>query len=356
MLPIHRILSVIITFQCNAECDQCGTFSSPRERGMIDEVVLRQLIDEAKKLKFEAIVFTGGEATLRWNALKRLIKYASNQGLLTRLVTNAVWATSRTKGLEKLNELCAAGLNEINFSTGDEHKRFVPLSSVANAINAAMVEGIPHRTMIETRSSSKFSCEELLSEFPLDQRETIQGALIESPWMPMSPFHEYGYDEKTPTANSANLHAHMGCDSVLGTYVAYPDGKLSACCGLGARMIEEMHVGTFSPHDSTALHDAIVEAEQDMIKLAVHFYGPFRVLQWAAECDPSIQWENKFAHKCQGCAKMYKDEAARKGVVDGVLANIDDIEFATMLSIASAASSLKAETTEMDKIAIDTGE
>jgi hypothetical protein len=321
---------------------------------MIDEHALRKLIDEAKKLKFEAIVFTGGEATLRWNALKRLIKYSSDQGLLTRLVTNAVWANSNERALEKLHELCDAGLNEINFSTGDEHKKFVPLSNVASAINAAIVEDIPHRTMIETRSSSVFSTGELLERFPHEQRELVQATLIESPWMPMSPFHEYGYDEKTPTANSANLHAHMGCDSVLGTYVAYPDGRLSACCGLGARTIEEMHVGNFSADDNTALQEAIIEAEQDLIKLAVHFYGPFRVLEWASECDSSIHWEGKFAHKCQGCAKMYRDQTARKGVIEGIQANINDIEFATMLSIASAASSVATNLNPLSKADCDT--
>ena len=55
------------------------------------------------------IVFTGGEATLRWKDLLEGIRYATELGFLTRLVTNAHWANREDMAQEKLLALIEAG-------------------------------------------------------------------------------------------------------------------------------------------------------------------------------------------------------------------------------------------------------
>ena len=48
--------------------------------------------------------------------------------MLTRVVTNAFWATNHSRALEKLQALKAAGLDEINYSTGDETCQIYPIT------------------------------------------------------------------------------------------------------------------------------------------------------------------------------------------------------------------------------------
>jgi hypothetical protein len=59
------------------------------------------------------------------------------------------------------------------------------------------------------------------------------------------------------------------------------------------------------------LRRAIAESEEDFLKLWVHYYGPERIVAWAAEHNPQINWEGRYAHRCQFCHRMYRDNAIR---------------------------------------------
>ena len=48
------------------------------------------------------------------------------------------------KAAAKIDILMAAGLKEINFSTGDEHVKFVPINRVVNGVRAALDRQLPY--------------------------------------------------------------------------------------------------------------------------------------------------------------------------------------------------------------------
>ena len=54
---------------------------------------------------------------------------------------------------------------------------------------------------------------------------------------------------------------------------------------------------------------AIEEAESDFLKIWIHYLGSEKVLAWAAEKNPAIKWEGRYAHNCQACLRIYKDPA-----------------------------------------------
>src|SRR5258707_4251089 len=129
-----RTLSLMPTYACPAHCKHCGTLSSPSDRNSIPLETMLSAIDQAKKLGFLNIVFTGGEATLRWVELVEAISYANRLQLPTRLVTNAHWATNEQEATHRVRDLVDAGLKEINYSTGDEHLKYIPLDNVVYGI------------------------------------------------------------------------------------------------------------------------------------------------------------------------------------------------------------------------------
>src|SRR5215813_11157497 len=100
VVPETRILSLLLTLQCNAQCMHCGTHSSPRVKGRLDPQIARRLIREARDLGYQLVAFTGGEATLYGPELLELIRLTTDLGMPARLVTNAVWATSASRALE----------------------------------------------------------------------------------------------------------------------------------------------------------------------------------------------------------------------------------------------------------------
>lgn len=320
-----RTLSIMPTYTCTAACSNCASLSSPEVRDRLPLQTILDAITQAKALGFYNVVFTGGEATLRWKDLLQGIAHAHALGFPTRLVTNAHWATGPEEAGRRIEALLASGLSEINYSTGDEHARFVPLERVAHASVAAVRQGMRVWVMVETRESRTITAA-AIREHPVvmvmteDERKRIE--IVESPWMPLDPSAIEAYPEGM-AAHRLNFKGHSACDNVLQTYTVQADGKVGACCGIGMRLIPELNVTTVNTPDF--LHVACEEAEEDFLKIWIHYKGPEQVLAWAARRDPSIEWEGLYAHRCQACARVYQDPKVAKVVREHHLEMVADV-------------------------------
>lgn len=124
--------------------------------------------------------------------------------------------------------------------------------------------------------------------------------------MPLDPLEIETYPAGV-AADRLSFKAQMACHNVLQTYTVQADGKVGACCGIGMRKIPELNVATIDMPDF--LRTAIEEAENDFLKIWIHYKGPDQILAWAASKDPSIKWEGLYAHRCQACARVYNDDA-----------------------------------------------
>ena len=320
-----RTLSVMPTFTCTAACKDCGTLSSPQDRTNLSLEAVLSGIDQAKDLEFANVVFTGGEATLRWKDLLVAIAHAKSLGFPTRVVSNAYWATSDERTEERLDALIEAGLDEINYSTGDEHTRFVPIERVIRAMVTAVQKGLRTHTMVELREERRVVRDDVLGHpwietLPAEQRELL--TCDESPWMPLDPSQVESYPDNI-ACNAENIGMRTGCDSILQTYVLQADGNIGSCCGLGMRIIPELHVGR--TEGTNFLKGAIEDAENDFLKVWMHYYGPEKILAWAAEKDPTIEWEGMYAHRCQACLRVYQDPKVGKVIRENYLEMFSEV-------------------------------
>jgi hypothetical protein len=289
-------------------------------------------ITQAAENGYKVVVFTGGEPTLAGDSLLRGVEQASARGLVTRVVTNAWWATEDEVAYRWAVSLVRAGLNEINFSTGDQHTRFVPLENVIRACHAVlqaglrticiMVEVVRERSITAASITQHPAYEELMRTFP-----DAQIHILESPWMPMSPFAPAAYPDRM-TANRSNLGRFSGCNSCLSTTTVQADGKIAACCGLGMRSIPELQIGHVG---ETTLKEADRIAADDFLKRWIRVEGPMRILAWAATHNPSIKWEDMYAHICQACLRLYKDPDVRAVVREHHREKVADVLFAEWL-------------------------
>jgi organic radical activating enzyme len=241
---LPRTLTLMPTYACTASCRHCGTLSHPNARHRLDLDTVLVAIREAHELGFANVVFTGGEATLEWPNLLEGISCAHALRMPVRLVTNAHWATSPEVAAGRLAELRDAGLSEINFSTGDEHARFVPVDAVVTASLASVRLGFAPFIMVELREERRVTKSvvlALLQASSQGQDELARIRIEESPWMPLSPSKVAQYPEGV-AVDSKNLARQRGCDNVLQTFVVQADGRIGACCGLGMRLIPELQV------------------------------------------------------------------------------------------------------------------
>jgi hypothetical protein len=312
-----KTLSIMPTWQCTAACTDCGTMSHQREYTSLPLSTMLNAIEEASHLNFGNVVFTGGEPTLRWDDLLTAISFAERLNLKTRIVSNAWWAKSVEQARSRIKTLQAAGLNEINFSTGDEHARFVPIENVASAAFASIGLGLAPHVMVELRENRSVTAKTLLATHPLstlppDQLGKL--SISESPWMPLEPTQIEVYPPGVAITKN-NVGGCEGCDSVLQTYVLQANGHIGSCCGLGMRNLRELQSGLYHLQENNLEH-AISTSEADFVKVGIRYFGPERLLAWASEIDPAIQWEGAYAHRCQTCIRFYTDPKVAKVVRD----------------------------------------
>lgn len=319
------------TFQCTAACKFCGTLSNPHVKTRLSPSQIAKIIDDAASQKYELVCFTGGEPTLVGQGLEAAIHRASNHGMATRVVTNAHWATNRETAHNFLIPLVDSGLDEINFSTGDQHARFVPIESVLLAAQAAlafklpvsiMVELIGDRTVTEETLKTHTIYREIGDEFP-----NVSLNIHESPWMPLSPKTVNVYPEDV-AINEENVSGCKGCDSILTTTTIQANGQIGACCGLGMRVIPELQLGHI---DDVSLKEAEQVARNDFLKRWIRIEGPEKILAWATTHDDSIEWSGQYAHRCQACMRIYKGRKVRRVVKEHHREKMADVLFAEWL-------------------------
>ena len=133
-------LTILPTYRCTAACEQCCFGSNPH---LTDRLSLESIIQSIRQAKqdfkdLRVVVFSGGECTMLGDDLLRAISFATDQGLSTRIVTNAHWGAGTARAAKFSKELQQSGLKELNVSTGLDHMKYVPLESVVNAARHAI--------------------------------------------------------------------------------------------------------------------------------------------------------------------------------------------------------------------------
>lgn len=307
---VPNSLTLLPTYQCTAECTDCCVGSSPRITKRIPQDRLLRYVDEAAQFPGMILVsISGGEAFLLRDDLVELVQRITDRGLVSRIVTNGYWGVNKKGALDTIRPLVAAGLREISFSTGDEHARFVPVDRVLTAIEACLDCGVGVSLMVEERDGhqvTRHTVIEAAKRFPVVY-EAIQArtmVILDSPWM------QFEDDAPQPTwapvkmSTRNALPARQSCTNVLNNIVVSPDEKLGMCCGLPREQIADLNVGDLRTESMTSLYARHVH---DILKIWLAVEGPDRILAWAATKDPSIQWENRYAHLCDSCRAVYSD-------------------------------------------------
>lgn len=111
--PPLKQIRIEVTQKCNQKCKYCYVeYLTKQKSGKeISFEEIKNIIIESVKQGLKTVSLTGGEPFLRYNLIKKVIKFSLSKGLETGILTNATLTTKN-----QLKELKKLGLNWIRIS------------------------------------------------------------------------------------------------------------------------------------------------------------------------------------------------------------------------------------------------
>ena len=298
-------ISLIITRKCSAACLNCCFKCSPKETAEISEKDAYTFINEALQSfsTIKVLVITGGECTLNMDKLCRIISYGKKQGLVVRVVTNAHWARSIGEAKKIVDRLKKPELDEINYSTGDEHQKFVPENNIVNAIFAANWANLFCAVNVEYKRDALYTSTNLINN-PQVKRilsDNSGGRLVikNGLWVTFENAESLSYGE------SVLGDFNDGCDNLFTTISINPYSNLMACCGITAEYIPFLRLGSVEKRGQMSqLHE---NQFSDFLKIWIYCYGPHKVLSILKSDMKIPEKTQERRHPCVDCAELFLD-------------------------------------------------
>jgi sulfatase maturation enzyme AslB (radical SAM superfamily) len=323
-----NVVSLVVTDECTAACTDCCFNCSPRKGTSMTtkeaKLYIQNGFDTFKTLKL--VVLTGGEPFLLGiNFLSEIIGYANNLKLHTRIVSNAFWANTPKKTANYVNILARAGLNEINFSTGFEHQKYVKANNIVNACIESVKANLTVVVNMEFHGNDNFYSLSFLEdkrykEFFSNKENACKIKIIKSLWSSSDSKNTTEYDK-----NEIELlkNINRGCNSILNSYSIFPNGDLMACCGLTVSKIKHLNLGNLKEGNLKSLYE---NQYRSFINLWLKIDGPYKILEYLSTKETQIK-ELSVNHMCQACNYLFNNQIVRETVSKYYIEKIPEILF-----------------------------
>lgn len=309
--PINpKIITIITTYKCSAACRECCFQCSPKISVRLSYEEIKNFIEKSVESFGETLkicVFTGGECTLLGEDLFKSIRFAKNMGLRTRIVTNGYWAKTKMSAEKMILKLVNAGLDEINYSTGDNHQEWVSFSTIKNAVLASTAYKLLTFVSIESFSGAKFTKKNFEEDEELNElMDKSMLNVMSTSWISLKNEDII----KKSGKKLDNNYNYSGCDSILNFLGLDPYNKIVACCGLTMEYIPSMKLGEFKDKDLKKLH---YEQFNDFMKIWIFVEGAEKVLYYASQKNNKlVKYIQTIVHPCQACAYIYNSKEIRE--------------------------------------------
>jgi len=134
---------LLLTYECNFECDHCFVWGSPRQQGTMSPEQIGEILEQSKRLgTVEWVYFEGGEPFLDPPKLVEAVQRANQMGFRVGIVSNGFWATTVEEAMAHLEPL-AGRVEDLSISSDLYHADESSTPETRNAREAALQLGIP---------------------------------------------------------------------------------------------------------------------------------------------------------------------------------------------------------------------
>ena len=267
---------------------------------------MKNHIDEAVKSypTIKSLVLTGGECFTLGEDLFTIISYASQKGLLSRVVTNAYWASTFKKAYKMIEKLQNVGLHELNISTGDEHLEWVPFDNVVNVIAASILLKMIIVVNVESSEFKDFKKDWILEDPRLKKYDLMH---CENLYIVNGRWVYFGDQEKQSGEEQKNVLlsniSNQRCTSLFYSLSINYDNTAIACCGITSLCNNYMYLGNARKY---LLKDLYEYQFDDFVKIWLFTEGPLQILNFCLEHRNKPKFSGNL-HMCQICAMIFND-------------------------------------------------
>jgi hypothetical protein len=135
-------LHLLLTYECNFDCDHCFVWGSPKQTGTMTIRNLQEILRQGKEMgTVKSIFFEGGEPFLYHPVMVKGAQMAKKMGFSVGVLSNSYWANTVEDAMEWLRPL--AGLVDgVSFSSDLYHYDKMVSDKAKNARAAARKLGI----------------------------------------------------------------------------------------------------------------------------------------------------------------------------------------------------------------------
>lgn len=338
ILEPHTV-TILTTDQCTAECRHCCMNSGPMRQHRLTYEQIESALDQLfRQYDIQVVVFAGGEPTLLGDDLLEAIRFCKLGGVVSRLVTNAYWATSDEAAREMCRKLREAGLNEFNVSMDDYHEPYISFQQVKRAYNAALEFDFsavviancmgPESVLTPAFLEAEFdmSAVQMQRRFDVDgfskyfERQeggklvVLSNAHVQRLGRGLDLVHD---DECQQDVDMAEVppeaEAFGGCPWAVQSAAVTPRNHLVACCGFELQGNPILDFGDLSQESASDLLD---RADNDLITNMISIIGPPKIMQMLRElCPDEVTFPRDRYHSyCEVCQDLISIEKNRRAL------------------------------------------
>jgi hypothetical protein len=213
-------LHLLMTYECNYECDHCFVWGGPAQSGTMTEETVEHILRQAGELDtIEWIYFEGGEPFLHYQLLRSGVRLARERGFKVGIVTNAYWATTDAEAMEWLQPF-AGVVEDLAISDDAYHGSKDGLRKTHIARQAAEHLGIPVY-FISVAGPEAADVQAVSGQIPAGESAvlyrgraaaTLASRVPPKPWKQFTecPWEELRHPERVHVDACGNLHICQG--------------------------------------------------------------------------------------------------------------------------------------------------
>ncbi len=215
-------LHLLLTYQCNFECDHCFIYCKSEAKGVMKISDIRQILDEARKNdNVKGMCFEGGEPFLYYQTLLWGLRAAKECDFRRSIVTNAYWATSVEDAVEWLKPISEIGIDDLAISDDIYHYGKEEENLAKFAFKAAKVLNLPVSKITIDDPRKVIDETEWKGKPVVGGNVQFKGRAVEklAPGLPTKPWIEYNECLDEDFSNQSRVHID-------------PFGYVHACQGI----------------------------------------------------------------------------------------------------------------------------